>query len=960
MNTEVYITGQDALDLIHVLSGLSMQDIAKSPYIQIWDRTIAINALTVLDLSDTYIRKLPESIGGLSNLQRLDLKGTQIQELPKSIGNLSSLQKLDLRGTQIQELPESIGNLKGLQYLYLSCTQIQKLPESIGNLGSLQSLYLSETRIQELPESIGNLGSLRRLALDGTQIKELRKSIGNLSSLRNLDLRGTQIQELPESIGNLSSLQNLDLRELHLSKIDKSLIDLNIAFFEVDDFFVFKDGINIYGLSIDTQPVSLFLQPRPLIEEYFASEMDAVNTVKCIILGYGKAGKSHTVLRLLNGGEEGDYTTSETSGVEICPYVVEKESKSFTINFWDFGGQEILYSVHRCFLTERSCYLIVVDNRQSDTDMMAQARYWLKNIASFASGAPVVIMANMWEKDEYRDDIEIKRLREEFGKSVDLKCVIPISAKTSSKQQFRQFMDKLIELAAGMVSCDMNFPVKWNQIRSELHKMGQGHEEYYISQAKYYSICCENGVDNRDIQDWLLDWFNDLGDCFSYYKPDANEPSSILEEYKVLDPRWITNAIYILIKRGYSFVDHQLSPGILTRAAIEKILEKAEGGVVDYIREYKDYDCSYIMRVMEKFELAYDVAKDRSKYFIPALLTKKEPEQKRPEEYKQLVKYVLEFDFLPSNILHKLMVRFFDELELSCCWDKGMVLRNVAIDQWVLLDMGGGDDRLEIEVFACGDYPACNMLNLMLYRLQKVNESLSLKPVHYIVTPDEYEEKIKVQHLLELKNGPRKSSIYQGEKKDYLIDELLGNMFGPAVGYAEKISAEGQYGGARIESYTGVLLEGIKKLEEDKDVSFIITRSPLMTKNIYVQDSIYNEHADQSSQTIHGDIHNNQDKLKDIEKLTDLLYDNLPVLTEAVQEIAKSDEKLAGDLRDINVQMTMARIKKEEATPAKQNMIQNLSTSADLMTVLQGMLAAATALNNPALTDTILRLIQNV
>ena len=328
----------------------------------------------------------------------------------------------------------------------MSGTKIQELPESIWNLSSLQSLDLSGTQIQELPESIGNLSSLQGLNLSGTQIQELPESIGNLSRLQSLDLSGTQIQELPESIGNLSRLQSLDLSELHLVKIDRSLINLNIAFTD-DVFLFFRDRINIHGLSIDTQPVSLFLQPRPLIEEYFSSEMDAVNTVKCIILGYGNVGKTYTLSRLLNEGEEGDYATSETPGVEIRPYVVENEARSFTINFWDFGGQEIMYSMHRCFLTERSCYLIVVDNRRSDMDMMAQARYWLKNIASFASGAPVIIMANMWEKDEYRDDIEIKRLREEFGKSVDLKCVatwISLSSGTRSAQNCMRW-DRNIE-----------------------------------------------------------------------------------------------------------------------------------------------------------------------------------------------------------------------------------------------------------------------------------------------------------------------------------------------------------------------------------------------------------------------------------------------------------------------------------------------------------------------------------
>ena len=677
-----------------------------------------LSNLSYLDLSNTGLTKLPKSIGNLSSLSSLNLGGTGLTKLPESIENLSSLRFLDLSFTKLTELPESIGNLSSLSSLNLGGTGLTKLPESIGNLSSLSSLSLSFTRLTELPESIGKLSSLSGLYLKGTKLRELPESIGNLSRLISLDLSGTNLTELPKSIGKIKSLQAFDLGMLHLHSIDKSIIDLNLDFCDKDFFYGIDSEINIHELSLETQPVSLFLQPRPLIEEYFASEMVPVNTIKCIVLGYGNAGKTYTLSRLLNGGAKRNYTTKETPGVEIRSYETKRKSGTFSINFWDFGGQEIMYSMHRCFLTERSCYLIVIDNRRADMDMMAQARFWLKNIATFVSGAPVIIMANMWEKDEYRDDIEVKRLREEFRDSVDLKCVIPISAKTSTKKQFKyELIDKIEELAESMVSHDMKFPVKWSKIRSELHEMGQGRSNYYISQEDYYSICRKHGVENRDIQDWLLDWFNDLGDCFSYYKSGEGDSTDLLEEYKVLDPRWITNAIYILITRGYGFIDHQRSPGILTKTAIEKILEKAEGGVIKYIKEYKAKECSYIMRVMEKFELAYDVNKDGETYFIPALLTKKEPDNKRPAKYSQLVKYALKYEFLPSNTLHKLMVRFYDELELNSCWSKGMVLKNAAIDQWVLLDMGGGDDKLHIEVYACGQDPAYKMLNLILKRL---------------------------------------------------------------------------------------------------------------------------------------------------------------------------------------------------------------------------------------------------
>ena len=560
-----------------------------------------LTCLSNLSLSETGLTMLPESIGNLTSLHNLDLHETNLTKLPESTGNLTNLHNLDLRETNLTKLPESLGNLTSLHRLNLSETELTELPESIGKLISLNILNLNGTRLTMLPESIGNLTSLNSLYLSKTRLTELPESIGNLRSLTYLSLSGTKLTELPESIGSIKSLRALDLRMLHLYSIDKSIIDLNLDFCEKGFFHRYNKEINIKGLSLETQPVSLFLQPRPLIEEYFASEMVPVNTIKCIVLGYGNAGKTYTLSRLLNGGAKRNYATKETPGVEIRSYETKRKSGAFTINFWDFGGQEILYSMHRCFLTERSCYLIVVDNRRADMDMMAQARFWLKNIATFVSGAPVIIMANMWEKDEYRDDIEVKRLREEFGNSVDLKCVIPISAKTSTKKQFKyELIDKIEELAESMVSHDMKFPVKWSKIRSELHEMGQGRSNYYISQEDYYSICQKYGVENRDIQNWLLDWFNDLGDCFSYYKSSEGESTDLLEEYKVLDPRWITNAIYILIKKGYGFIDHQRSPGILTKTAIEKILEKAEGGVVKYIKKYEDFECSYIMRVMEK------------------------------------------------------------------------------------------------------------------------------------------------------------------------------------------------------------------------------------------------------------------------------------------------------------------------------------------------------------------------
>ena len=48
--------------------------------------------------------------------------------------------------------------------------------------------------------------------------------------------------------------------------------------------------------------------------------------------------------------------------------------RKFQVNIWDFGGQEIYHATHQFFLTRRSVYILVCDDRKEDTDFF----YWLQ------------------------------------------------------------------------------------------------------------------------------------------------------------------------------------------------------------------------------------------------------------------------------------------------------------------------------------------------------------------------------------------------------------------------------------------------------------------------------------------------------------------------------------------------------------------------------------------------------
>lgn len=188
------------------------------------------------------------------------------------------------------------------------------------------------------------------------------------------------------------------------------------------------------------------------------------------------------------------------------------------MGFWWTGN----YAFHASFfLTERTLYVIVINARDNTQD--ERAEYWLNNVKNFANGCPVIMVLNKMDQNPTAS-INERLLRNDYPQIVK---IIKMSAMKDNVEKFGELMSTVISTIRTFDSYAMDFPVSWNKIKIRLMEMNSN----YITDREYRKICSQYMVEDEQIQNWLLDWFHDLGISFNYHKKDQ-----LLGAYMVLKP----------------------------------------------------------------------------------------------------------------------------------------------------------------------------------------------------------------------------------------------------------------------------------------------------------------------------------------------------------------------------------------------------------------------------------------
>ena len=706
-----------------------------------WELLCSLDQLRILDLSGTIISALPDSIGQLTELQGLYLSNTNISALPDSIGQLAKLQNLNLSDTNISALPDSIGQLAELQVLDLSITNISALPDSIGQLAALQGLDLSGTNISALPDSIGQLAALQFLGLNNTSISALPDFIGQLAELKKLDLSGTKIAELPPALLERDPVFARSLDELFEHSLS-----------EPDRLMILLDDVRLANPLI-MDAIRQGMTGKAILERFYGNEgKRRLRECKVIFLGDGAVGKTTTIRRICGDGALTGIR--QTPGIEIRTATLNPDGSvgdrgdpdGIRVHFWDFGGQEVLRSMHRCFLTERTVYAIVSNARQFDHRLsQSRAVYWLNSIRDFAKdrdsggGRPsrVLLLMNCQEN---RDSFDLNELREGFSGCSSLQLPgedgnLALDVVKASKEAVQNLVRQIYAAAKDYVD---EYPLSWFRLRDELERETEG--DNYLDAARYLELCDRCGVPEGD-RETLLGILVDIGVVFrSRQKPE------LAEDYMVLRPIWLVNAIYAIIRaadphgpttegagpRSGEFADRN---GVFSIGELVGLLKnhKAFSTLDPQTKTYSADEVYYVMDVMVQYGLAARIETDKTeKYFIPMLCDTDRPSKLSVPGKLQLA-YRFDYgDSSSQNLFYRLMVQLYPDFrgpfwQNGCHVDVGDTKVQITRDY---LDQK--DETVLVSVYGADQAAARDALDLLRGLIEAENFEKGLRPKEHL------------------------------------------------------------------------------------------------------------------------------------------------------------------------------------------------------------------------------------
>jgi internalin A len=512
------------------------------------------------------------------------------------------------------------------------------------------------------------------LRLDRNQITLIPEEIGNLTNLTELRLHSSQIASLPQSLKSLQELEKLDLKENPIPIPPEILAE--------------DDSQRILSFYFQTQD----------------GETEIIYEAKFIIVGEGGAGKTTLAKKLQDSKHVINPEQKSTEGIEIVPWkFILSDGTLFRVNIWDFGGQEIYHATHQFFLTERSLYTLVVDNRRENPNLY----YWLNVVHLLSNNSPIFILKN--EKGDRRCEFNEGELRGEFDN-----LERSVAANLANNEKLKDIDQAIRTHITKLPHIDHPIPKTWSKIRTELENYARKNLNY-ISIEAYYALCETYGFRERTQMLEISKYFHDLGICLHF----QTEP--LLKRQLILNPTWATNAVY-KVTDTKKVRDNN---GRFTKQDLQTIWHEPE---------YADMH-DELLELMQKFGICYPLHNLNNTYIVPSLLPIEPPSYDWNPAENLIFRY--KYVFMPKGIVTRFIIAIDNLIEQQSpsiptsqlVWRNGVIL----IDNNVRAEVIEFYNNREIRIRVVGLQPT-----VLLAQIRR-----EFKKIH-----DSYNDHLKYQELV--------------------------------------------------------------------------------------------------------------------------------------------------------------------------------------------------------------------
>ncbi|MDW3649863.1 MAG: COR domain-containing protein [Bacteroidia bacterium] len=728
-----------------------------------------------LDLTGLKLTKLPKIIGDLPNLELLHLAWNELSSLPEEIGSLKCLKTLHLSSNKFENIPKQITGLKNLKEFYARKNLIEIIPDYISDFSNLELLDLFNNYIDRISHKIENLSTIKNLNLKGNRLKEIPLGLTNLDKLEKLILSDNQLVALPEEIGNLKNLQKLYLRDNRLLSVPKELAklkylerldlkgnnlsDLPEEFLSLSNLQTNKRyddrklGLNLKGNQFNIPDQLYKREPLEIIQ--FINDLKNVEKIpqnnyslkeaKLIFLGSGFVGKTSLIKMLTQGLYNSDEV--KTDGIAINDWRIRVNDTEIVAHIWDFGGQEIMHATHRFFMTSRSVYVLVINPRIEDSYGDSELEYWLKLIGSYAGSVPIIIAINKCETHPM--DIGKASLLEKYPNVIEI-------VETSCVANFgiESLKENIIKGLRNLPHLDDHIPESYLAIKEKVVSINKD----YISYSEYENLTMRIAPELNDrSRQVLVDLLHDLGIVLNFTE------DKILSDTYVINPEWITHGVYKIIN-SYALIANR---GVITDQEIDLILDNYK---YPTIRERQ-----FIIGMMLKFELCYQIPDKPKTYYVPSGFAKDRPKIEWDNHNSDILRFQYHYNVLPPAIMSRFIVKVHSLINENNYWRYGAIIQKDGCKSLIKADLT--ERKIFIEVH--GDGYKRDLLSFIRGQFDLIHRTYVDIGVKAMIPLDKYsKEVVDYKSLLIYEEMGMKDYFAPELRRKFLVKDLLDGVGG--------------------------------------------------------------------------------------------------------------------------------------------------------------------------------------